>query len=232
LSLLSARLGLAEELRKTHRNAEAAGEYTAYLAVQPDDAVAHLGVGRNLMELGDETAAIGHLNRAFALDGKNAEPLRELADWATRRCDLAGALAFLDRAIALDPYDVNLRHSRGLALMRLGRAHEARAEQSMATRLRKELDCLHEARSRLIASPHDRKSQLEIARWLFDHAHDHEGARWAQTILAERPGDPEASRLLADFHQRRGEAGLANYYRLHAASVPDPPFAARKNNGQ
>ena len=53
---------------------------------------------------------------------------------------------------------------------------------------------------------------------MFDHAHDQEGARWAEKILAERPDDPEASRLLADYHERRGEKGLANFYRLHAAT--------------
>ena len=97
----------------------------------------------------------------------------------------------------------------------------------MATRLRKELDRLHEARSRLIASPHDRKSQLEIARWLFDHSHGEEGARWAEKILRECPDDAEASRLLADYHQRRGEMGLANFYRLRAPSGPEPATAAK-----
>jgi tetratricopeptide (TPR) repeat protein len=224
-SLARARLGLAEELGKAHRNAEAAVEYDVYFGLEPDDAVAHLGAGRNRMELGDETAAITHLKRAMALDAKNAEPLKELADVATRRGDWAEALALLDRAIVLDPYDVTARYSRCLALTRLGRADDARAEQAVAARLRKELDLLHEARSRLIASPHDRKSQLKIARWLFDHAHDQEGARWAEKILSERPDDAAASQMLADYHQRRGEKGLANFYRLRAAPGAEPATA-------
>ena len=63
-SLARARLGLAEELRKAHRTAEAAAEYDAYLALEPGDAAAHLGAGQNLMELGDEAAAARHLHRA------------------------------------------------------------------------------------------------------------------------------------------------------------------------
>jgi hypothetical protein len=51
---------------------------------------------------------------------------------------------------------------------------------------------------------------------MFDHAQDDEGARWAGRILGERPGDPDASRLLADYYDRRGEAGLANFHRLQA----------------
>ena len=200
-SLPRARLGLAEELRKAHRNAEAAIEYQTYLTASPDDAAAQLGAGRNLMEHGDEKAATVHLNRALALDPRNAEPLNELSAAASRRGDWTAALALLDRAVAVDPYDVPVRHARGLALSRLGRAEEARTEQARATRLRKELEHLDAARARLIATPHDRQSQLEVARWMFDHAHDQEGARWAEKILAERPGDADASRLLAAYHE-------------------------------
>jgi tetratricopeptide (TPR) repeat protein len=217
-----AHLGLADELRKAHRTAEAAVEYDACLALEPNDAAAHLGAGRNLMEHGDLTNAARHLNRVMVLDPKTAEPLKELAEAASRRGDWSAALALLDRAIALDPYDVAVRNSRGLALARLGRTDEARAEQAAAARLRTDLDRLQAARARLIDSPHDWKSQLQVARWMFDHAHDREGARWALKILAERPDDPEASRLLASYHERRGEIGLANFYRVHASTGPEP----------
>ena len=114
------------------------------------------------------------------------------------------------------------RHSRGLTLSRLGRIDQGRAEQAAATRLRDDLNRLNAARARLVDSPRDWKSQLEVARWLFAHAHDDEGARWAQKVLTERPDDPEASRLLAAYHQGRGETGLANFYRVHAWATPEP----------
>ena len=105
-SLAPARLGLAEELHLGRRNTEAAAAYDAYLALEPNDAVALLGAGRNLMENGDESAGASHLNRAMALDPKNAEPHKELAEAASRRGDWAASLALLDRAVALDPYDL------------------------------------------------------------------------------------------------------------------------------
>ena len=114
-SLARARPWPGRRAAQANRSAEAAVEYDAYLALEPDDAVAHLGAGRNRMEQGDEAAATAHLERAMALDGENAEPLKEMADAATRRGDWVETLNLLDRAIALDPYDVTLRYSRGLA---------------------------------------------------------------------------------------------------------------------
>jgi Flp pilus assembly protein TadD len=220
-ALARARLGLAEELRKAHRTAEAAAEYDAYLALEPGDPAAHLGAGRNLLEQGDEAAATRHLERALALDPKNADVHKEFAEAALRRGDCTAALAHLDGAIALAPQDLPARHSRSLVLTRLGRTDEARAEQAFASRLRADLDRLNEARSRLVTSPHDRRAQVEIARWMFDHGHEEEGARWAERALQVQPDDSEVNRMLADYHQRRGEAGLANYYQLHVSSTPN-----------
>ena len=231
-SLAIARLGLAQALRKAHRNAEAAVAYEDYLALRPDDAAAHLGAGQNLGETGDEPAARRHLLRAIELDDKNAAALTELAQLCSRRGDWAGALAHLDRAIALDPYEVGVRHQRSMALARLGRSGEARAEQALASRLRDDLKTLGEARSRLVATPNDRSSQLEVARWMFAHGHDQEGARWAEKILAERPRDPDASRMLADYHDRRGEKGLANRYRLDASTGSAGLGAPRRSSGR
>ncbi len=103
-----------------------------------------------------------------------------------------------------------------------GESTRRRAEQAAAARLRTDLDGLSATRARLVDSPHDLKSQLQVARWLFDHAHDQEGARWALKVLGERPDDPEANQLLAAYHQRRGEIGLANFYRVHAQAGPQP----------
>ena len=40
------------------------------------------------------------------------------------------------------------------------------------------------------------------------------------TVVRDHPDHPEANQVLADYHQRRGELGLANFYRLHAGPVP------------
>jgi tetratricopeptide (TPR) repeat protein len=217
-NLAEAYLGLADELRKLHQNTRAAAEYATYLALKPDDPAGHVGAGRNLAELADDAAAIRHFERALVLDPKNPAANREYAEVDLRRGDLMNALVHLDRAIQLDPFDVATRHSRIFTLTRLGRIDEAGAEQAASKRLRADLDYLNRIRSNLVDSPHDRRLQIRIARWMFEHGHGEEGVRWAEKVLREQPGHPEASRLLLDYYQGRGETGLANYYRMHAAS--------------
>jgi tetratricopeptide (TPR) repeat protein len=216
--LARARLGLADELRKAHCNAEAAAEYDAYLALKPDDPAAHLGAGQNWLEMGDEAAATRHLERALTLDSQNASVLKQFAEVDLSRGDFVAALTHLDRAIALDPHDLAVRHRRRLTLAWLERTDDAKAEEAALKRLRADLDRLNEARARLAISPHDRGAQTEIARWMIEHGQEREGVRWAEHVLRGQPGDPDASRLLADFHRRRGNTGLANFYGLHASS--------------
>lgn len=216
--LAGARLGLARALHQAHRNDDASAEYDAYLEQEPDDALAHLGAGRNLVESGRDDEAKVHLQRALALDPRNASVLGELAELAARRDDLQVALDYLDRAVELDPYATGLRIHRSLTLRRLGRIDDAEKDQDVLKRLRADLDALQRARQRLVQSPHDRAAQLEVTRWMFTHGQELEGVRWAEQILREDPGNPEASALLAEYHQRKGNVGLANYYRAGASS--------------
>ncbi len=212
--LADARLRLADELGKNHHAGAALAEYATYLAARPDDPAAHLGAARALDELDDEAGAAAHLARALELAPGDVAVHRARAEAAARRGDWPAMLEALDRAVALDPHDLTTHFRRGVALTRLGRLDEARGEQVEAARLRADLARLNQARANLIAAPHDRASQLEIARWMFAHAHDADGVRWAEKVLREWADDPEASRLLADYYRRAGNPGLANYYRL------------------
>lgn len=226
-NLAEARLGLADELRAAHHCAEARPEYDAYLTLKPDDPAGHLGAGRNALELGDEGAAVRHLNRVLELDPRHAQGHRERAEIALRRGENALALSHLDRAAESDPEDVKIRYSRALALSRVGRSQEAEAERALVGRLREDGTQIDRLRRRLVQNPQDTALQCEAARWMFEHGHADEGVRWAEKVLRDRPGDPEACRLLADHYQRSGNAGLANFYRLHtpagtARTAPGP----------
>jgi predicted Zn-dependent protease len=72
------------------------------------------------------------------------------------------------------------------------------------------------AQSRLVTAPTDVASKLVIARWLFSHGKAPEGVRWADAIVREKPGQPDACQLLAEHYEGAGRPGLANYYRAQA----------------
>ncbi len=217
-----ARLGLADELRLAGRGEEAGPEYGSYIARRPDDPAGHLGAGLVALDRDDQAGAIRHLDRTLELDPANAAALSARAAIAVRRGEDAAALALLDRAVRINPHDVEIRHRRGLCLARLGRHDEARAEQQVAARLREDDQRLNKLQRALVANPGDPGLQGEVARWMIEHGHEEEGLRWARKILGEKANHPEANRLMADYHERGGNPGLANYYRLQA-KAPSPP---------
>jgi tetratricopeptide (TPR) repeat protein len=210
------RLGLAEALRAAHRPAEAAREYSAFLARHPVAAAAYLGLGRTEADQGKDDAAIRALDRALALAPDDPQALGERAALALRCGDLDGALARLDRAIARAPRDAELRYRRTLVLARLGLPDQARRDQAEVDRLRRdqaEVNALHDRLIRAPANPH---AQLDVARWMLAHDHADEGLRWTRQILHDHPGHAPTHRLLADYYARLGNSGLANYHRLQA----------------
>ncbi len=222
-TLPKARLGLADELRKAHRNAEASAEYAAYLAMKPDDPAAHLGAGQVALELGDEVGADRHFDRAIVLDPGNAQVYNERAMVKLRLGDVDTARALLDQAVAIDPFDVPIRYNRGLVYTRLGKLDQAREEQRVAARLTAALERLSALRSRLIDVPGDLSLHVEIARWMFDHGQAKEGVRWAEKALKDQPSHAEANAVLANYYDAQGNVGLANFHRLNAGSTSTHP---------
>lgn len=211
--LPEARLGLAEGLARVGRHREAEPEFVAYLAQAPDDAAGQLGAGRNALELGDLDLAARRFERALALDPENGEAHIEQAKFDQAQGDDRSALIHLDRAIALRPFDPAPRYSRRIALNRLGRADEARAEQEALDRLKADLDGMESIQSRLNKSPDDVKLQCGLATWMFAHGFDQEGLKWSRKILADHPGHRETRALLSGYYEKQGNEQQASYYR-------------------
>jgi tetratricopeptide (TPR) repeat protein len=214
-----ARLALAELYRKAHRLGEAQALYLALLEEGSKDAEVYLGLGQTTLELGDEAKAVEYLDRGLELAPGKMQPLIERAKIDLRHGKFAAALAFLDRAREIDATEIEVHYLRGLVLSRQGRQAEAREEQEIADRLRKDGEELKKLHQRLVGSPRDLKLQYEAAKWLFDHGHPEEGLRWAEKILKEKPGDGPTGVLLADYYQKKGNPGLANFYRSQASGV-------------
>jgi Flp pilus assembly protein TadD len=200
---------------------ESARLYAEYAARHPNDPSGHLGAAIAARAQGDAAGAALALDRALALAPDDTLALKERAhlDLTTGHPD--DALRRLDRAVAADPFDPELRHLRSLALARLERRDEAAAERLRSERLRREHAEMAEMADRLIDRPTDNALRCRAARWMIDHGRAEEGVQWARMVLRDQPDHPEANRLLADYHRRRGELGLANFYQVHAATAAE-----------
>lgn len=211
-----ARLALAETLAEAGRHRDAAQEYHTYLALEPNDPVALTGAGENALALSEVDEAARLLDRALACAPEHVPALFARAGLDLQGDDAEAALERLDRAVALEPDDAEIHYRRSMALARLGRTEEAAAARAASEQARLDSAALTELRDRLVRNPHDLDAHCEIARWMIDHGHDREGIRWAEKALQQRPDHPATCLLLADYYERSGDYGRANYYRLRA----------------
>lgn len=219
-NLDKARLGLADMLRAAHRTDEANAEYERYLARKPNDAAGHVGAGLNAAERGDLTTAGRELDRALELEPDNVSALKERAAIDVRLGRFPAALVSLDRAARLAPLDTEIMYRRRVVLSRLGRRDEAEKLQQQLESFRKDEAALSKTREQLGLDPSNNELRYKIARWMFDHGQDEEGVRWCKTILSAAPAHVATNRLLADHYERKGNTGLANFYRFQASGVP------------
>jgi tetratricopeptide (TPR) repeat protein len=221
-SLDEARLGLAEALRESHQYELAGAEFGRYLKDHPDDPAALVGSARAAQALGKLDEAERLLDHALSVAPDPSEALRERAGIDLSRGHAASALRRLDAALEIDPFDAESHARRSLALNRLGRYDEAEAARERSESLRADELRLQETQRQFNLDPSNDRLRLEIARWMIEHGQGEQGVRWIQTILASDPGHPAANRLLAEYHEDRGDPGLANFYRLQARADREP----------
>ena len=122
--------------------------------------------------------------------------------------------------MSLDASEPEVHYQRSLLLNRLGRTALARSELETSARLREERKHIQKLLDEMLAAPGDLDRQYDSARWLFEHGHPEEGLRWAEKILRDQPRHFRTNRLLADYYEKQGNHGLANFYQLQAASGP------------
>ncbi len=213
-NLAKARLGLAQQLSKARRFDEADQAYKSYLKLNPQDATAYVGMGRNAFQQADIDAAIRQFKKALEVSPRNAVALKELAQIELRLGRFQKARERLELLTQIEPFDPDAHYALGRALQALGEEKRARAEGERADQLRKEEAEIVKFRETLLKRPADLAARFEVARWMLLHGHDEEGLRWTTEILLRRPRHAATHRLLAEYYQKQGNSGLANYHRL------------------
>jgi tetratricopeptide (TPR) repeat protein len=216
-NLLATRLHLADLLLKAHRAEEAGAEYAELLARDSASPGAHNGAGHVALLKGDLQAAIRHFNEVLAQNPNNVVALRELALIDFRQGEYASSRDRFKRVVELEPFDVEVHYNYARALRLAGDDSLAAEETLYTDRLRNEQRRITELRQNLAQRPGDADLRSEVSRWLIEHGHETEGLEWAELTLRARPGHFPTCRLLAEYHTRKGNIGLANFYRSVAS---------------
>lgn len=214
--LAKARLGLADKLRDNQRTDEALTEYETYLKGNPRSVDAHVGAGQVALRKGDLQKAINHFSAA--LDANPMEPiaLRELALTDLRAGRFALARDRLTKVVQVDPFDPEVRMSYARALKMSGDEAGSKEQTAVVERLRKEHLKMADIRKALVLSPKSLDLRCDAAEWLLDHGHETEGLEWTALILRERPDHPKTCAVLTDYYRKKGNLGLANFYKMTA----------------
>ena len=204
---------LADKLLEGSKVDEAGEEYATLLSRRPKDAPAHVGSGRVALLKGDIQAAIRHFEEALAIDPNSSRALCELALIDMRFGRNTQARDRLERALRIDPDDFEARYTYARVLRAVGDPEGAAEQMESADRLREDQKQIDELRKGLVQRPDDLDLRSKVARWLVEHGHEAEGLDWARLILTKTSNHPATCELLADYHARKGNQGLANYYR-------------------
>jgi len=218
--LAKAQLGLAEQLSNAQRLDEADQAYQAYLQLNPRDAAAYVGLGRNAFRQANIDAAMRHFEKALEFSPRDAVALRELAQIELRLGRFQKAQARLELLTQVEPFDPDAHYALARVLKLLGNEKRAREEGERAVQLRKEEAEIVQWKETLLKKPNDPVARFEVAQWMLLHGHHEEGLKWTAEILRTDPRHAPTHRLLADYYQKQGNLGLANYHKLMAAGGP------------
>jgi tetratricopeptide (TPR) repeat protein len=88
---------------RQHQFAAAIGEFQAALALDPHYAIARNNLGSAYFMLGEEALAIQEFLAALHIDGAYVSPYYNLASLHARRGDVEQSIAFLTKALAIEP---------------------------------------------------------------------------------------------------------------------------------
>ncbi len=115
------------------------------LAVTAENAVAHVQLGSAYLAAGDPNTAESHFAQAAELAPDWTPAQVGLADARAAGGDLAGAIAIYERELARHPNEPLAAGRYGVALLRAGRAAQARAPLELAVAARADSAALHAA---------------------------------------------------------------------------------------
>jgi len=181
------------------RHADALGFIERSLAIAPDRADYFNNLGIVRQSVGQFDAAIDAYQRAIALDPRHANAYSNLGVLLRATGKPSESEAAYRTALALEPEHIDAYTNLGILLNGLGRTQEAAACFCKVITLRPK----HREARKLLALAHSTLGEISEAARIFEE--------W----LAEEPGDPIATHMLAACTGRAVPARASNLFIEH-----------------
>jgi tetratricopeptide (TPR) repeat protein len=149
-------------------------------ALTPNNAAAHLALGRAYVEQGREEAGYAELVTALLLDPLDAGTWTALGQLHLAAGRNPRALAALERAFALEPANSQALNALGNALIRAGREQEG--QQRLEESVRRQAQDVEDQRSRRTAAMLTVQAEVHMSKGEYDAALD----MWKQATAIRR----------------------------------------------
>jgi tetratricopeptide (TPR) repeat protein len=218
---------------------EAVAAYRSALALEPNHAGAHHGLGMALAASGKPDEAIAEFEKAAQLAPSNPLPLQALGRLYLARGELDRALSAFDRALKVQPDLIPARVDRADILAMKGNASQAIAEYQAAANAAPRYAPAHlklgmvyqqqqrwqEAETAYLAAI-ESEPRLAVAynnlAWMSAERRTKldEALKWAHKAVELAPQSPDMQDTLAWVYRARGRLDQAATTLEHAAKLP------------
>jgi tetratricopeptide (TPR) repeat protein len=218
-----ARLALANCRMEQLRFEEALGDLQRALTSDPDNAEAIVSLAVCLRKLQRTGEAIALLDAHAATVSQNVDALREMAKARLDNEQPEQALAFLKKAVAINPIDREIRYLNAQALQAVGRHEEAQAEFDFVNQATRPVLRLTQLVPQLVDRPSDVELRFEIAEITWKYKSREEGANWFHSLLQFDPNHRPTHAALARHYELLHDEKQAAWHRQRAGNSAAEP---------
>ena len=194
---------------------EAATEQLEMLRADfPDDTEGRIALAECLVHT--DKADVARKLLGEVSETQNPEVLAVLGSIELKLGDHAAAAGYLEKAVAQQPENADLRYSYARALQVLGHEKLAKEHYAFVDAAAKPLLKLNRLSNELVNEPENLQLRFEVGELSWKWKSRKEGARWLLSVLDQDPGHTGAHEILAEHFALLGDEQTAAFHRDQA----------------
>lgn len=190
--------------------------FAAAIRADPNNSVAHAGLGAFYLERGLPERAIDCFDRSIAILPTFSSPYGGKGKALLALGQLDQAAEYFRRVIEIEPSSVEGNLSYGLTLLRLGRAQEAERYVRLGLSL----------------APHHVPGVLALATVMLESGRASEAQQLAESVREKAVADPAATELLTGIFERTGQSQRSEAYLRRAVEISPRNPRSRQRLGE